>query len=161
MSLILAGGNKDFLILGGEQRAMGKDGSIISEDFRKVYRLSDDLLVAFAGKVRYCEEALSPIREYNMGEADLFVNVEISYDIENKIEELVKQLKGTEAEKCFFGIILCGKTFHGHPKDAARNPFFMHMYIYDGSLTVNRRLFKDSGIRYMALCGSKEKPHTG
>lgn len=155
MSLILAGGNKDFLILGGEQRAMGKDGHVISENFRKVYRMNEDLMVAFAGKIRYCEEILSPLRVYETEGENPFVNVEISYDIEHNVEEVAGKITGTEDENCFFGIILCGKTLHLRPKDSKRNPFFMHTYVYNGKLSVSRRLFKESGIRWSALYGNE------
>lgn len=154
MSLILAGGNKDFLILGGEQRAMSKDGYVISEQFRKVYRINEDLMVAFAGKIRYCEEILNPVRQYDKDDTNPFVNVEISYDIENMVENVKQKLLGTKDEDCFFGIILCGKMLHRKPKDSERNPFFMHTYIYNGKLSVSRRLFKDGGIRWSALYGN-------
>jgi 20S proteasome alpha/beta subunit len=150
MSLILAGGNKDFLILSGEQRAMGKDGSVISENFRKVYRINEDVMVAFAGKISYCKEILEPIRQFE-AEDDLFTNVEISYEIEHMVEKVTDRLKGTMEENTFFGIILCGKTLHGRPKHTERNPFFMHSYVYNGSLMVSRRLLKENNLFWSAL----------
>lgn len=130
MSLILAGGNKDFLILGGEQRAMSKDGYVISENFRKVYRINDDLMVAFAGKIRYCEEILNPIRQYDKDDKNPFVNVEISYDIENMVENVKKKIGRNRRRRMFLWHYSLWQDASWKAKgQREKSVFYAHLYL--------------------------------
>lgn len=155
MSLILAGGNNNFLIVGGEQRVLDKEGKVLSEYYRKVYKVNEDLIVAFAGKIKYCEEILAPLINKEKASDHPLTNVEIVDYVENKANAIADRLAGTAEEKCFFGIIVCGKTLHKRPRDSKQNPYFMHMYTYNGKLTVSKNMLKDNGIRWSSLYGSR------
>ena len=154
MSLILAGGNKDFLVVGADQRVLDREGKVLSEYYRKVYKLNEDMIVAFAGKIRFCEEILTPLLN-RKEEGHPLTNVEIVDAIENQAEKVRDALRGTKDQGCFFGIIACGKTLHGRPRDSKKNPYFMHMYIYNGELSVSKNMLRDNGIRWSALYGSR------
>lgn len=154
MSLILAGGNKDFMIVGGEQRVLNKAGMVISEHYRKVFKINEDFIVAFAGKVRYCEEILKPVLERKGEKGHPLANAELVDLIEKRAKGAKERLEETK-EDCFFGIIVCGKTFHGRPKDPKNNPYFMQLYTYDGDLSISKKTFRDSGISWAALYGNR------
>lgn len=155
MSLILAGGNKNFVLVGGEQRVLDKEGKVLSEYYRKVYKVNEDLIVAFAGKIKYCEEILSPLLDKKQESDHPLTNVEIVDKIENCAAAIAERLAGTTDEKCFFGLIVCGKTLHKRPRDSKQNPYFMHLYTYNGKLSISKNMLKDSGIRWSALYGSR------
>lgn len=153
MSLVLAGGNKNFIVVAGDQRVLDKEGQVLSESYRKVYKINDDFIVAFAGKIPYCKAILEPVMEWSAGEETMFDNINMSETIERRARMADEELKRTQ-EKCFFSIIVCGKTLHSQAKDASRNPLFMHVYSYNGSLSIKKNLLNDFGIRWSALYGS-------
>ncbi|MDO4555782.1 MAG: hypothetical protein Q4B70_11640 [Lachnospiraceae bacterium] len=155
MSLILAGGNKDFLIVGADQRVLDKEGKVLSEYYRKVYRANEDMIVAFAGKIRYCEEVLGPVLEHKKVSDHPLTNVELTDMIESNSQRVADRIADSFDKDCFFGIIACGKTLHGQPRDSKRNPYFMHLYAYNGKLSVNKNMLRDYGIRWSALYGSR------
>lgn len=153
MSLVLAGGNKNFLVVAGDQRVLDKQGQILSENYRKVFKINEDFIVAFAGKIPYCKAILEPVLEREEKEETMFDNMNMSEAIERRARMADDELKKM-GEKCFFSIIVCGKTLHGQTFDAARNPMFMHVYNYNNGLTVKKSLLNDFGIRWAALYGS-------
>lgn len=153
MSLVLAGGNKNFIVVAGDQRVLDKEGQILSEHYRKVFKINDDFIVAFAGKIPYCKAILEPVMEGTDKEETMFDNINMVETIDRRARMAEEELKKTK-EKCFFSIIVCGKTLHNQAKDPARNPLFMHVYNYNGSLTVKKNLLNDFGIRWSALYGS-------
>lgn len=153
MSLVLAGGNKNFIIVAGDQRVLDKEGQVLSENYRKVFKINEDFIVAFAGKIPYCKAILEPVLEREDKEETMFDNINMSETIERRVRMADEELKKMD-ERCFFSIIVCGKTIHNQAKDAARNPLFMHVYNYNGSLSVKKNLLNDFGIRWSALYGS-------
>ena len=153
MSLVLAGGNKNFIIVAGDQRVLDKEGQVLSENYRKVFKINEDFIVAFAGKIPYCKAILEPVLEREDKEETMFDNINMSETIERRVRMADEELKKMD-ERCFFSIIVCGKTIHNQAKDAARNPPFMHVYNYNGSLSVKKNLLNDFGIRWSALYGS-------
>ena len=153
MSLVLAGGNKDFIIVAGDQRVMDKDGHIFSENYRKVYKINEDFIVAFAGKIPYCTAILDPILDRTGEKMTMFDNINMSEKIEKRVRMAEAELQKT-GEKCYFSIIVCGKSVHGQAREVTRNPLFLHVYNYNGKLNVTKNLLKDFGIRWSALYGS-------
>ena len=156
MSLVLAGGNKDFIIVAGDQRVMDKDGNVFSENYRKIHKINEDFIIAFAGKIPYCRAILEPVMErYESGkEETMFDNINMAETIERRLRLAEEELKRT-GEECYFSIIACGKSVHGRPRDVKNNPLFLHVYNFkNGKLSVNKNLMKDYGIRWAALYGS-------
>ena len=153
MSLVLAGGNKNFIVVAGDQRVLDKQGQVLSENYRKVFKINDDFIVAFAGKIPYCKAILQPVLEREETGETMFDNINMSEMIEKRARMADEELKKRE-EHCFFSLIVCGKTLHGQAFDEKRNPFFMHVYNYNNGLTVKKNLLNDYGIRWAALYGS-------
>lgn len=155
MSLVLAGGNKDFIIVAGDQRVMDKEGNVLSEHYRKVFKINEDFIIAFAGKIPYCKAILDPVLDRQEGkEETMFDNINMAEAIENRVRKAEEELSKT-GERCYFSIIVCGKSVHGRPRDPKNNPLFLHVYNYNGALKVNKNLLKDYGIRWAALYGSQ------
>ena len=153
MSLVLAGGNKNFIIVAGDQRVLDKQGQVLSENYRKVFKINEDFIVAFAGKIPYCKAILEPVLERVTKEETMFDNINMAEAIEHRARMADEELKKT-GENCFFSIIVCGKMLHSQSRDIERNPLFMHVYNYNGSLSVRKNLLNDYGIRWSALYGS-------
>lgn len=153
MSLVLAGGNKNFIVVAGDQRVLDKQGQVLSENYRKVFKINEDFIVAFAGKIPYCKAILEPVLEREEREETMFDNINMSEAIEHRARMADEELAKT-GEKCFFSIIVCGKMLHSQSRDLARNPLFMHVYNYNGSLSIKKNLLNDFGIRWSALYGS-------
>ncbi|MBE5955599.1 MAG: hypothetical protein E7253_04015 [Lachnospiraceae bacterium] len=153
MSLVLAGGNKNFIVVAGDQRVLDKQGQVLSENYRKVFKINEDFIVAFAGKIPYCKAILEPVLERGIKEESMFDNVNMSEAIEHRARMAEEELAKT-GEKCFFSIIVCGKMLHTQSRDLVRNPLFMHVYNYNGSLSIQKNLLNDFGIRWSALYGS-------
>ncbi len=153
MSLVLAGGNKNFIVVAADQRVLDKKGQVLSENYRKVFKINEDFIVAFAGKIPYCKAILEPVLEREEKEETMFDNVNMAEVVEHRARMAEEELKKT-GESCFFSIIVCGKMLHSQSRDIARNPLFMHVYNYNGALSVKKNLLNDFGIRWSALYGS-------
>lgn len=153
MSLILAGGNKNFIVVAGDQRVLDKQGQVMCENYRKVFKINEDFIVAFAGKIPYCKAILDPVLERGSKEETMFDNINMAETIEHRTRMADEELKKS-GENCFFSIIVCGKMLHSQSRDVKRNPLFMHVYNYNGSLSVKKNLLNDYGIRWSALYGN-------
>ncbi|WP_148550654.1 hypothetical protein [Paraclostridium bifermentans] len=55
MSLVMGVGNKDFILFAGEQRCIGQDGHVVSESYKKVHKINDNVIIGFCGDSTYCE----------------------------------------------------------------------------------------------------------
>ena len=153
MSLVLAGGNKNFIVVAGDQRVLDKQGQVLSENYRKVFKINEDFIVAFAGKIPYCKAILEPVLEREPQEETMFDNINMAEAIEHRARMADEELKKS-GEHCFFSIIVCGKMLHSQCRELGKNPLFMHVYNYNGSLTVRKNVLNDFGIRWSALYGS-------
>ena len=55
MSLVMGVGNKDFILFAGEQRCTNQDGDVVSESYKKVHKINDNIIIGFCGDSTYCE----------------------------------------------------------------------------------------------------------
>lgn len=98
MSLVIAVGNKDFVLLCGEQKAMLSDGKSKNK-FNKVIRINNNCLIGIAGNVEGIQLLTEPIlSEINKvkKEARLLSYEEINCLIKEKYNKLLDSIKEGE-----------------------------------------------------------------
>lgn len=97
MSLVVAIGNKDFLLFGSDMRLTKTNIRTkevnIDDSYKKVYKINKNCLIAFAGDTDYC---MHVIRGFIDRKLDLTPNINLSFEqIDNFVEARFKRMVNT------------------------------------------------------------------
>lgn len=112
MSLVMGVGNKDFILFAGEQRCINQEGDIVSESYKKVHKINDNVIIGFCGDSTYCEIITKYLFDDTLSKQ---VKLKVSYEevlslIKSQFKSVVEQVEAdTKYRKAKAYVIIGGK----------------------------------------------------
>ncbi|MGG7077608.1 hypothetical protein [Clostridium sardiniense] len=112
MSLVMGVGNKEFILFAGEQRCTNQDGDILSENYKKVYKINDNVIIGFCGDSTYCKIITKHLFDDTFSKDDILnlTYKEVFNLIKSQFKSVVEQVEAdTKYRKANAYIIVGGK----------------------------------------------------
>lgn len=158
MSLIIAVGNKDFILFAGERRktitnVVTKE-VLFEEDYKKVHRINKSVLLGFGGDLGYCNEVTKCLfdEKMNLREKHNLSYVQVDSFIEARFSRIVDLVTKSpdQYRKAKAYIVLGGLS------DGALN---LSAYFYEDILKINKFVL-ESNIPKVITMGGENYDHS-
>lgn len=154
MSLVVAIGNKNFIVFGCEQRSVTTNTingeKTIQENYKKVFKINNDVILGFAGDADYCKIITKYLLDDSLSADD---KLKLSYEdadeiIKSQFNSVVNQVEAdtTKYRKAKAYVVVGGRS---------KGTLKISSYFYENTLNINKFQLMDENPKLITLSSGK------